>query len=119
LGIIEDSPRWKKILVGWGLKSGSGLQEMKETQKKSVLYPYYFVSYYVAYLLFFKKVRETIGKKIKERNQDLARIEQVKKFTILDKEFQQDDEEVTPTLKVKRRIFEEKYKDQIVSMYTE
>jgi long-chain acyl-CoA synthetase len=62
---------------------------------------------------------DLIDREIGERNKELARIEQIKKFTILDKEFQQSDEEVTPTLKVKRRIFEQKYKDRIEAMYTE
>jgi long-chain acyl-CoA synthetase len=65
------------------------------------------------------EILDLIDREIGERNKELARIEQIKKFTILDKEFQQSDEEVTPTLKVKRRIFEQKYKDRIEAMYTE
>lgn len=66
-----------------------------------------------------REILDLIDREIDERNRELARIEQIKKFTILDKEFQQSDEEMTPTLKVKRRIFEQKYKDWIEAMYTE
>lgn len=48
---------------------------------------------------------------------NLARFEKVKRIALLDREFELGDEEVTPTLKVKRNIIEEKYKDLIDSLY--
>lgn len=48
---------------------------------------------------------------------DLARYEKVKNVALLDREFELGDVEVTPTLKVKRNIVEEKYKDLIDSLY--
>jgi long-chain acyl-CoA synthetase len=60
---------------------------------------------------------ELIGKEIEIRNQELARIEQIKKFTILEDQFCQDRDELTPTMKVKRRVVEQRYKDKIAAMY--
>jgi long-chain acyl-CoA synthetase len=52
-------------------------------------------------------------------NADLARVEQVKKFHILPKPFGIDTGELTPTLKVKRRVIGEKYGAEIEAMYRE
>jgi long-chain acyl-CoA synthetase len=60
---------------------------------------------------------DLIGKEIGVKNQDLARIEQIKEFTILEDQFQQNRDELTPTLKVKRRVVEQRYKDKIAAMY--
>lgn len=51
------------------------------------------------------------------KNQELARIEQIKKFVILEDQFRQDRDELTPTMKVKRRVVEQQYKDKIEAMY--
>lgn len=50
-------------------------------------------------------------------NRKFARVETIKKFTILDKELDQDDDELTATQKVRRKIVEEKYKELIDKMY--
>jgi long-chain acyl-CoA synthetase len=60
---------------------------------------------------------DLIDKEIQARNQELARIEQIKKFTILEDSFRQDRDELTPTMKVKRRVVEQRYKDKIAAMY--
>ena len=60
-----------------------------------------------------------IGHEISARNRELSHPEQIKKFTILEEELRQDDEEVTPTMKVKRQIMEKRYKHAIEAMYTE
>ncbi len=52
-------------------------------------------------------------------NADLARVEQVKRFHILPKPFGIDTGELTPTLKVKRRVIGEKYGAEIEAMYRE
>jgi long-chain acyl-CoA synthetase len=58
-----------------------------------------------------------IEREIEVKNQELARIEQIKKFTILEDQFRQDLDELTPTMKVKRRVIEKRYKDKISTMY--
>lgn len=50
---------------------------------------------------------------------NLASYEKVKKIALLDKEFEIEKGEITPTLKVKRNIVEEKYKGIIDAMYRE
>lgn len=71
----------------------------------------------VASLTQHPSIKDLIVKEIEMKNQDLARIEQIKKFTILEDQFQQDRDELTPTLKVKRRVVEHRYKDKIAAMY--
>jgi long-chain acyl-CoA synthetase len=56
---------------------------------------------------------------VKEATGGLARFEQIKKITLLPREFSMEAGELTPTLKVKRRVVEQKYKDMIDRMYEE
>ena len=63
------------------------------------------------------RVRGLIDREITEANKNLARVETIKKFALLDKELDQDDGEVTATMKVKRQIIEKKYRDIIEPMY--
>jgi long-chain acyl-CoA synthetase len=50
-------------------------------------------------------------------NADLSRFEQIKRFTILPRDFSPDEDEVTPTLKLKRRIVAEHFADEIEALY--
>jgi long-chain acyl-CoA synthetase len=50
-------------------------------------------------------------------NESLSRVEQVKKFTILPKKLYEEDGEVTPTMKVKRKYVNEAFSDLIDAMY--
>lgn len=52
-------------------------------------------------------------------NTHLSRIEQFKRFTILPTEWSPESEELTPTLKLKRRVIHTKYQPQIDAMYAE
>ena len=52
-------------------------------------------------------------------NAKFARIEQVKRFAILDHELTQADGELTPTLKVKRAAVYERYADLFAGLYRE
>ena len=47
----------------------------------------------------------------------LANFERVRKFAILDKPFTIETGELTPSLKIKRKVVEERYKDLIEGMY--
>ncbi len=55
---------------------------------------------------------ETVGV-----NQKFARVEQIKKIRLIDQLLTADDDELTPTMKLKRKFVNEKYKDLIESMY--
>jgi long-chain acyl-CoA synthetase len=55
---------------------------------------------------------------IKEMNKRLHNQEQVKKFTILPVEWNVDSGEVTPTLKMKRKVVNQKYAEEIEAMYS-
>jgi long-chain acyl-CoA synthetase len=50
-------------------------------------------------------------------NQKFARVEQVKKFFLLDTQLSAEDEELTPTMKLKRKLVQKKYAPQIEAMY--
>lgn len=63
------------------------------------------------------RVYELIQSEVDNVNKDLARVETIKKFTILNKELDQDDEELTATMKVRRSTIEKKFKDLIERMY--
>ena len=50
-------------------------------------------------------------------NKSLASFEQIKKFTVLDREFSVDGGEMTPTMKMKRNVIEQRYRPLIDQMY--
>lgn len=62
-------------------------------------------------------IEELIDKEIASVNKGFASVEQVKKFRLIDILLTADDEELTPTMKLKRKVVEEKYGDLIASMY--
>lgn len=62
-------------------------------------------------------IYKLIQGEIENANKHFARVETIKKFTILDKELDPDDEEVTATMKVKRSMIEKKFKHLIDAMY--
>jgi len=56
---------------------------------------------------------------VDEMNQRFARVEQIKKFTILPRPLSVEEGELTPTLKVKRRIVNDHFEDEIEAMYAD
>ncbi len=56
---------------------------------------------------------------MKKMNADLPGFSQIRKFTLLEREFTLDDGELTPTMKIKRFAINTKYKDIIDTMYPE
>jgi len=54
---------------------------------------------------------------VEQMTADLAQFEKIKKIALVAKEFTQESGELTPTLKVKRRVVEERYKAMIDAMY--
>lgn len=65
------------------------------------------------------RVTDFLRKEIDRATPFLASFEKVKKILVLDRDFDLDAGEITPTLKVKRNIIETKYKDLIDSLYKE
>ena len=63
------------------------------------------------------EVQELIQKEIDRVNEQFARVEQVKKFRLIEQKLTAEDEELTPTMKLKRKLVNEKYKGLIESMY--
>lgn len=57
--------------------------------------------------------------KIKNLMKDYARVEQIRRFTLLPKEFSIESGELTPTLKMKRKVINQNYSKEIEEMYTE
>jgi long-chain acyl-CoA synthetase len=63
------------------------------------------------------EVQQLIQSELERVNKKFARVEQIKKFYLLDTQLSAEDEELTPTMKLKRRLVESKYAEQINAMY--
>jgi long-chain acyl-CoA synthetase len=63
------------------------------------------------------EVQELVQAEVDRVNAKFARVEQIKKFFLLDKQLSAEDEELTPTMKLKRKLVEKKYAAQIEAMY--
>jgi long-chain acyl-CoA synthetase len=62
-------------------------------------------------------VRALIEDAVADVNAELAHFAQVRRFVILPRDFSADENEITPTLKLKRRICEEHFADEIEALY--
>lgn len=69
-------------------------------------------------LLRHSRVVEFFESRIHELQQELAKFEQVKKFTLLPSAFSMELGEITPTMKLRRKIIEAKYQSEIEAMYS-
>jgi long-chain acyl-CoA synthetase len=65
------------------------------------------------------EVQRLIGGEIDRVNRQLARVETIKKFRLIEQILTAEDEELTPTMKLKRAFVNRKYKDVIDAMYAE
>jgi len=63
------------------------------------------------------EILELIQAEVDRVNKQFARVEQVKKFFLLDRQLTAEDEELTPTMKLKRKLVQTKYAEQIEAMY--
>ncbi len=63
------------------------------------------------------EVQALIQGEIDRVNKKFARVEQIKKFFLLETQLSAEDEELTPTMKLKRKLVEKKYAEQIEAMY--
>ena len=62
-------------------------------------------------------IQQLVENAIAETNAQLARVEQIKKWIVLERDFAQEHDEITPTMKVRRKAITEKYADTIESLY--
>jgi long-chain acyl-CoA synthetase len=63
------------------------------------------------------EVQQLISDLIESVNKKFARVEQIKKFWLLDTQLSAEDEELTPTMKLKRKLVQQKYAERIEAMY--
>jgi long-subunit acyl-CoA synthetase (AMP-forming) len=63
-------------------------------------------------------VTEEIESHIKHMNQNLASFETIKKYKILQHDFTIESGELTPSLKIKRKVITQNYKNEILEMYS-
>jgi long-chain acyl-CoA synthetase len=63
------------------------------------------------------EVQALIQAEVDRVNKRFARVEQIKKFFLLDTQLSAEDEELTPTMKLKRKLVQQKYADRIEAMY--
>ena len=63
------------------------------------------------------EVQALIQAELDRVNKKFARVEQIKKFFLLENQLTAEDEELTPTMKLKRKLVEKKYEAQIEAMY--
>jgi len=66
-----------------------------------------------------KAIKERIWKEIQHYNKRFGHIEQIKKFELVEKDWTIDSGELTPTLKLKRRVIKKNYQDLIEKIYSE
>ena len=64
-----------------------------------------------------KEVHELYRQEVHNKNEKLASYETIKKFFILEEDFDQDKDELTPTLKVRRKVVTERYRDILENLY--
>lgn len=65
------------------------------------------------------RVHAEIQKAVDDANQHVSHVETIKRFIILPTEWTVDSEELTPTLKLKRRVIHEKYAEEIEALYAQ
>ena len=66
-----------------------------------------------------REVQDLIWSEIEKVNAGFARVETIKKFRLIEQQLTAEDDEVTPTMKLKRKFVSEKYKSMIDGMYAE
>lgn len=105
-GILDQGKieKAKKILEELQEKPLSRPEGLDELMKKITSHP---------------KVYERVKRAVEKANAELSRVENIRKFRILERDFYIEEGEITPTLKVRRREIEQKYKHIFDEMYAE
>ncbi|MBP6725444.1 MAG: hypothetical protein KA137_11420 [Halioglobus sp.] len=63
------------------------------------------------------EINSLIEKTIQSAQKDLANFEKVRRFTLLDQPFSIENEQMTPSMKLRRKAIEERYGELIEAMY--
>jgi long-chain acyl-CoA synthetase len=101
-GLVDDPPaadRMKRALMANPLAHPEGLDEL------------------MAKVSAQPELRQRIAEAVHRGNQKLSRVEQVKRVYLLDREFSLDRDEITPTLKVKRKNVEKAFEPMLDKLY--
>ena len=61
--------------------------------------------------------RQLVQELVDDVNRDRVRVEQIKRFSILPRDFSQEEGEITPTLKLRRRVVQDHFRDEIEQLY--
>jgi len=72
----------------------------------------------VATLARDERVRALVAGIVEGVNSERSRFEQIKRFTVLPRDFEMEQGEVTPTLKLKRRVVLEHFADEVEGLYS-
>ncbi|CAM2763884.1 AMP-dependent synthetase/ligase [Skermania piniformis] len=72
----------------------------------------------LAALVARPEVRDEVAQAVKAGNAKLSRVEQIKRFVVVDQAWEPGGDELTPTMKLKRRPIAEKYAAEIIDLYT-
>ncbi|HEX2363411.1 MAG TPA: long-chain fatty acid--CoA ligase, partial [Bradyrhizobium sp.] len=65
------------------------------------------------------EIQELIWREIESVNANFARVETIKKFMLIERQLTPEDEELTPTMKLKRNFVNKRYAGEINAMYGE
>jgi long-subunit acyl-CoA synthetase (AMP-forming) len=65
-----------------------------------------------------ERTREAVQSAVDEANEKLSRVEQIKNFAILPTQWEPGGDELTPTMKLKRKPIDEKYAEEIEALYS-
>lgn len=106
--LIGDGRRFPAALI---VPDMSQLRSYAELKKIDARTP--------AELCAHPRIINLFERQIETANADLAQFERVKRFALLERELTIESGELTPTLKIKRRVINEKYRDVIEKLYEE
>jgi len=118
--LLKTNPLFSQVVVhGDRRKYLTALVTLnpEETQKKATELGIKFEKY--GELVHHPKIYDWVKKSIDEKNRHLPNYETIKGFAILENDFTIDSGELTPTLKVKRKVINERYKDVLDKLYHE
>jgi long-chain acyl-CoA synthetase len=125
-GFLTITDRKKDILVTAGGKNVAP-QNLENALKTSPLVsqalvigdrrPYVTALITLAEDVPHEGVDERIQELVDEVNRDRSRYEQIKRFAILPRDFSAEEDEVTPTLKLRRRVCQEHFAEEIERLY--